>query len=71
MMKVLLQVVKLPAKTPNLPGAERVGTGSRASRSETPTGEGIFMASFREINENTPGWLQNQGQELLTCKLAV
>ena len=29
------------------------------------------MASSREINENTPGKLQNQGQELLTCKLAV
>lgn len=25
------------------------------------------MASFREINENTPGKLQNRGQELLTC----
>lgn len=29
------------------------------------------MASFHEIHKNTPGKLQNQGQELLTCELAV
>ena len=65
---MLLRAVKFPSKSPNLPGAEMTGNTSRTSKLETHRGT---CASFHEISGNTPGKLQNQGQELLTCKLAA
>lgn len=38
-----LEGVTFPLKTPDLPGAETVGHGSRTSKSETPQGiHGLF-----------------------------